>query len=279
YIWIFSTRKSPDRKNKVTLIDASSVRTQLRKNLGEKRYEISDENAKEILTYYSTNKNNDYVKVFDTTNFAYRQITIQRPLRLKFEITDSLIEQLKNHKEFLNDAPSKKKGEKGVIENRKWQELRETIYKILEGMRGKVLTSRTKFLDLIESNLKKENLNITKRTIKIIWQQLGERDERAEICLDEDGKIEADKNLKDYERVPWGTDIDDYFDKEVIPYTPDAWIDESVCDTKDGKVGIVGYEIPFTRYFYKYKEPRKIEEIELEIKKIEEEILSNLKNL
>lgn len=279
YIWIFSTKKNANRKNKVMLIDARTTHTQLRKNLGDKRYEISDENSKEVLAHYTENKNSDKVKIFNTTDFAYRQITIQRPLRLKFEINDEAMELLKNHKEFLNDVPSKKKGEKGDTENKAWQKLRDAIYEILENMRGPIIVSRAKFLAKFENELKKRNLQITKRTIKVIWQQIGERDEEAEICLDDNGKPEADNELKDYEHVPWGMDINEYFDKEVKPYAPDAWIDESVCDKKDRKVGIVGYEIPFARFFYKYEEPRKIEEIEKEIKVTESEVQKLFKKL
>ena len=279
YIWIFSTRKSADRKNKVMLVDARNIRTQLRKNLGEKRYEISDDNAEEILAHYVQSKDTDQVKIFKTTDFAYRQITIQRPLRLKFAISDETMARLKEHRDFLNDVPSKKKGEKGAAENKAWQELRAAIYEILEGMRGAVITSRTIFLQKLESGLTKRGHKITKKSLKTVWQQIGERDEEAEICLDEDGKTEADNELKDYERVPWGMDVKDYFAKEVKPYALDAWIDENVRDAKDGKVGIVGYEIPFTRFFYKHEEPRKIMEIEDEIKKTESEITRLLQEL
>lgn len=272
YIWIFSTKKSADRKGKVSLIDARNIHTQLRKNLGEKRYEISDENAKEVLAHYSHNKDSDKVKIFNTTDFAYRQITIQRPLRLKFDVSDESITRLKEHKDFLNDVPSKKTGAKGETENKAWQELRAAIYEILEGMRGKVLMSRAKFIEKLESELKKHDLKITKKTLKTVWQQIGERDEEAEICLDEDDNTEADNELKDFERVSWGMDINEYFKKEVQTYASDAWIDESVRDEKDGKVGIVGYEIPFTRFFYKYAEPRKVEEIEKEVKETEARI-------
>ncbi|MCX5632118.1 MAG: class I SAM-dependent DNA methyltransferase [Phycisphaerae bacterium] len=279
YIWIFSKRKPADRKNKVMLVDARNIRTQLRKNLGEKRYEISDENAKEILAHYSENKNTDQVKIFNTTDFAYRQITVQRPLRLRFEITDETMARLKEHKNFWNDVPSKKEGESGDVENKAWQELRAAIYEILEKMRGTVISSREKFLEKFESELKKRDCKITKKTLKTVWQQIGERDEKAEICLDEDGKPEADNELKDYERVPWSMDVNEYFKKEVKPYAPDAWIDESVRDAKDSKVGIVGYEIPFMRYFYKYEEPRKVEEIEKDIRATEAEVQKLLKEL
>ncbi len=279
YIWIFSTKKSADRKGKVALIDARTIRTQMRKNLGEKRYEITDENAQEVLAHYAKNKDSENVKIFNTADFAYRQITIQRPLRLRFDITDEAIARLKDHKDFLNDVPSKKSGERGDAENKAWQELRAAIYEILEGMRGKVLTSRAKFIEKLESELKKQELKITKKTLKTVWQQIGERDEGAEICLAADGSKEADNDLKDFERVPWGMDVNVYFKKEVEPYASDAWIDEDVRDEEDNEVGIVGYEIPFTRFFYKYEEPRKVEDIETDIKATETEVEKFLKDL
>lgn len=280
YIWVFSTQKPLERKNKVILIDGRDIHEQLDKNLGEKCYEMSDKNAREILALYTGKTNNDKVKIFKTTDFAYRQITVQRPLRLKFAITDETLVRLKEHKDFLNDVPSKKKGIKGDEENKAWQELRSAIYEILESMRDMTITSRSKFLEKIETKLKKLDLKITKRTIKIIWQQIGERDEEAEICLNEEGNSEADNELKDYERVSWGIDINEYFKKEVKPYAPDAWIDESICDKKDGQIGAIGYDIPFTYYFYKLRSVRptsiikkEIENISLNLPKLFEKIL------
>lgn len=279
YIWLLSNRKSGERKNKVLLIDARTTRTQLRKNLGEKRYAINEENAKDIISLYDERKEEVRAKIFPTTEFAYREITIQRPLRLKFEVTDESLESLKESKEFLNDTPSKKKGAKGDEENEVWQKLRTAIYEILDGMRGKILLSRAEFLSLLEGELKGRGLKATKRTLKTVVQEIGERNEDAEICLDDDDNPEPDKELKDFERVPWVCDIYDYFEKEVKPYASDAWIDEGVRDDKDNKVGIVGYEIPFTRYFYKYEEPRKVEEIEEDIKVAEADIQMMLKEL
>lgn len=279
YVWIFSNRKSKERRGKVQLVDARKIRTQLRRNLGAKRYEINEGSAKEILRLYSKFKKNERSKIFSTTEFAYREITIQRPLRLKFEITNESLARLKEHKDFMNDRPSKKSGEKGEAANKAWRKLRAMIYEILESMRGKRYMSRADFLKKLEMEVKKRDVKIPKKTLKTIWQEIGERDEKAEICYDEDGKLEPDKKLKGFERVPWDRDIQDYFEKEVKPYASDAWIDETVRDIKDGKIGIVGYEIPFTRYFYKYKAPRKIEDIETDIQKLEGEITKLAKEL
>ena len=105
------------------------------------------------------------------------------------------------------------------------------------------------------------------------------RDDSAAICIDKEGNPEPDSELRDFENVPYEMDIKEYFNKEVKPYVSDAWINESVRDHKDGKVGIVGYEIPFTRYFYKYEAPRSLEEIETDIEKVENELLTLLKQL
>ncbi len=279
YIWLLSNRKDVEKKGQVLLVDARTTRTQLRKNLGNKRYELSEENAQDVIGLYNERKESVRSKVFPTTEFAYREITIQRPLRLKFEVTDESMECLKLTKDFLNDTPSKKKGVKRDEENNAWQKLRAAIFEILKSQSGKVVMSRMKFVATLESELKKRDLKATKKILKTVVQEIGERSEDTEICLGDDGKPEADKELKDFERVPWGRDIKDYFKKEVKPYAPDAWIDESVRDEKDGQVGIVGYEIPFTRFFYKYEEPRKVEEIEAEIKVAEEDIQKMLKDL
>ena len=109
--------------------------------------------------------------------------------------------------------------------------------------------------------------------MKAILASLSEKDETADICYDADGKPESDTSLRDYESVPLKQNIYDYFDREVLPHVPDAWINEDVRDDKDGQVGKVGYEINFNRYFYKYEPPRPLEEIDADIKRLEAEII------
>ena len=132
--------------------------------------------------------------------------------------------------------------------------------------------SRDAFLTALEGPFKEKSIKVPAKYIKIIWQEIGKHDDEAEICKDKEGKPEADNDLKDIERVPLKEDINEYFEREVEPYVSDAWIDESVIDEKDGKIGEVGYEIPFARYFYKYIPPREPEEIQGEIKELEGEI-------
>lgn len=107
---------------------------------------------------------------------------------------------------------------------------------------------------------------------KAVLSTLSERDDTTEICRDKDGNPEADTELRDYEKVPLGEDIEKFFTREVAPHVPDAWINTSVCDHKDGQVGKVGYEINFNRYFYRYEPPRPLQEIEADIRTVEQEI-------
>ena len=114
---------------------------------------------------------------------------------------------------------------------------------------------------------------------KAIWTALSERDENAKVCTNAKGVPEPDTEMRDTERVPYNENIDDYFEREVVPHVPDAWIDVKKTDKKDGEVGIVGYEINFNRYFYKYEPPRPLEEIEAEIRTLTNDIQKAMKDL
>lgn len=256
YIWILSNRKSTERVDRIQLIDARGIKHQLKKNLGNKRYEITEEDMLEIISLYENFSENERSKIFSTDELGYREITIQQPLRLSFIINEEVLARLKTNLNLSVD-----------------------IIDIITSLKGKTFDSKSVFLKLIEEIAKKGNVKITKKVIDIIINEIGTRDVNAQICLDKNGKPEADKDLKDYERVPLRQDIQDYFKKEVLPYAKDAWIDETVVDYKDGRVGIVGYEIPFARFFYKYEEPRMINLIEKDIKKSEEEIFKLLQLL
>ena len=108
---------------------------------------------------------------------------------------------------------------------------------------------------------------------------MSEQDDTADVITDSKSNPEADSSLRDTENVPLGQDVTEYFEREVTPYIPNAWINTKVTDHKDGEVGKVGYEIPFTRYFYEYKPPRDLHEIESDIKKTEVELAKLLKEL
>lgn len=279
YVWFLSNRKEKKRQNKVQLIDARIFFEKMRKSLGNKRHVISDENRAKILELYNSFAENEYCKIFNTTDFAFRQIIIERPLKLNFQASVERLALLKETEKMKHDTPSKKKGAVGEKENQEWQNLRAEIYKVLESVGDKLYKNRETFLELLESKFKQAKIKAPAPILKTIWQELSERDETAEVCMESDGKPEPDSELRDSENVPWGTDVYKYFDKEVKPYAPDAWINETVRDHKDNEIGKVGYEIPLTRYFHKYVPPRDLGEIESEIEGVENELLEMLKKL
>jgi len=148
---------------------------------------------------------------------------------------------------------------------------------VLAGMdHDKIYMSRDEFLKDLESSLKRAKVSIKAPVRKAILAVMSEQDENGEICRDNKGNIEADTQLRDYENVPLDEDIHEYFEREVQPYVPDAWINESVTDEKDGEIGKVGYTINFNQYFYEYQPPRPLQEIEADINKLENEILQIL---
>jgi type I restriction enzyme M protein len=108
---------------------------------------------------------------------------------------------------------------------------------------------------------------------------MGERDYDAVVCVDKNGDPEPDSDLRDHELVPLGEDWREYVKREVLPFVPDAWVDETYTDDSDGEIGRVGYEINFNRYFYKYVPPRPLDEIDSELKALESEIASLLKEV
>jgi hypothetical protein len=137
---------------------------------------------------------------------------------------------------------------------------------------------REKFLAALDSATKSAGIKLSAPLRKAALSALSERDEAAEICRDDEGNPEPDPDLRDTENVPLGESVQAFFDREVKPHVPDAWINRAILDHKDGRVGKVGYEINFNRYFYKYQPPRPLEEIESDIKTIEKDILAMLRD-
>ena len=160
------------------------------------------------------------------------------------------------------------------------KELQVAIITTLKFMDDTLYKNREVFLKVFDTAFKTANLKLSAGIKKAVLTGLSERDEEADICIkNKKGDPEYDSELRDTENVPYGEDVYEYFEKEVLPYAPDAWIDENKVDHKDGKVGKVGYEIPVTRYFYKYEPPRPLEEIETDIEAVENELLTLLKKL
>lgn len=269
YIWIVTNRKRQERRGKVQLINAADLFQKMRRSLGNKRNELSDAHIAEITRIYGEFKECEKSKIFDNDDFGYRQITVERPLRLSFQVTPERIERLKEQTAFQNLAKSKKKGKEGQREIEAGEALQAKIVEVLQAMDKIVIDSRhSEFESRLIAATQATGIKLPVPLRKAILSAMSERDETAEICLDADGNREPDSELRDYENVPLKEDVHSYFEREVKPHVPDAWIDES--KTK------IGYEIPFNRHFYKYVPPRPLQEIQAEIKQVEQEILKAL---
>lgn len=269
YVWLLTNRKQKDRRGKVQLIDASGERfwKSMRKSLGSKRREIPESAADEITRIYAEMLNGDsewseFSKIFDTTDFGYREIRVERPLKLAFEITPERVEALRATKAFIKLDEDDQDG---------------ILAALLDYLpEGKRWMSRGEFAKALDKALKQSGTRIGAPVKKAILSAMSERDEDAELCTDKDGNPEPDSDLRDHELVPLGEDWREYMKREVLPFVPDAWVDLSYTDDTDKKVGRVGYEINFNRHFYKYAPPRPLEEIDAELKALEMEIASLL---
>jgi type I restriction enzyme M protein len=303
YIWALNNRKPEKRKGKVQLINATDTWTPMRKSLGNKRREITSVQIEQIYQLSERFEESEQSKIFDSTDFGYRKVTIERPLRLDFQTSPERIARLKGHTAFAGLAQSKKKDpqerKKDEAEGRKRQ---EQILTMLAQMPQEIYTSRSEFEKALEQagaltpalshpgrgsltplpggeRLGEGRLKLEAPLRKAILTALAERNETAEICFDKNGCPEPDPDLRDTENVPLTEDIGEYFEREVKPHVPDAWVNTSLIDQKDGNVGRVGYEINFNRYFYEYQPPRALEEIQAEIKTLQAEIASMLGEL
>ncbi|PIU56588.1 MAG: hypothetical protein COS89_05820 [Deltaproteobacteria bacterium CG07_land_8_20_14_0_80_38_7] len=282
YIWIVTNRKTPERKGKVQLINAVSFFEKMRKSLGNKRNYITEKQIEEITRIYGEFKDGEFSKIFDNKHFGFRKITVERPLKLKFQITPEGLATFQESSAFTNLANSKKKkGTKaydeeivsGAVEQKSILE----ILKTLES--EQVWNDRESFIDEIQKQAKTKGLKLKAPVLKALVNTFGSHDDNASVCLDKDGKLEPDTSLRDTESVPLSEKIEDYFQREVKPYVPDAWINDSVRDKKDEGIGIVGFEIPFNRHFYKYVPPRPLEEIEADIAGLEKDIVKMLREV
>jgi len=300
YIWVLTNRKEQPRKSRVQLIDARPFWVQMEKSLGNKRHRIGDPSEKEKdpdhigdltrifgefkdgetrtfteedpITHQPVERQRIVSKIFDNEDFGYHKITVERPLRLNFQASAERIACLDEESGFKNLATSAKKDQatrQREIDAGKIRQ--EEIRTFLRTLGDTLYKDRESFIAHLRKAAKLADIRLSGPELKAVLGALGERDETAEICRDAKGQPEADSDLRDSETVPLKEKIEAYFEREVRPHVPDAWIDH-------GKTK-VGYEIPLNRHFYRYEPPRPLETIEAEIKRLESEILAMLKEV
>jgi type I restriction enzyme M protein len=246
YVWVVTNRKRKLRKGKVQLINAVSFFQKMRKSLGDKRNEISQEQIEEITRLYGNFRAGPHCQIFNNEDFGYWRVTVERPLRLNFAATPDRLERVKD------------------------EELRAKLVVALAGLTD-IVKNRDTFTTKLKSALKLASITLKPTEMRAVIAALGERDATADPCKDPKGNPEPDPDLRDFENVPLTDDITAYFEREVKPHVPDAWI-----DTEKTKKG---YEIPFTRQFYEYAPLRPLEEIRAEIEGLEADIQKMLKGV
>jgi type I restriction enzyme M protein len=267
YFWVLTNRKHPARQGKVQLVDAREFWEKMRKSLGNKRKQISEAQIEEITRLYADLTEGEQVKILPNEALGYQRVTVERPLRLRWEATPEGIARLTATKQWGRLAP---------------QEQRDLITR-LEMLAG--------FATFARENMAERLGTVPKSVQKQVWDALGVKDPDAPVVTNRKGEPEPDPDLRDYENVPlspipvsweadpaerlasieYGSVVEDYVDAEVRPYVEDAWVDH-------GKTRI-GYEIPLTRYFYKYVPPRPLAEIDAEIEALEGEIQEMLREV
>ncbi|MCG3757113.1 class I SAM-dependent DNA methyltransferase [Amycolatopsis sp. Poz14] len=264
YFWILSNRKAKQLRGKVILLDARDQWEKMRKSLGDKRKRISDAQIKRITELYvdavavaadPAHPDHAKVKVFSTRDFGYHRITVERPLKLRFEITDDTLAALGTTKSLA-----------------KWDG-RDALLEALRGLAGTVWWTKREAANTLHKTVADAGAlwPSTAALQKPFWGAISVPDPEGEVQKTKDGAVLPDPDLRDYENIPLDEDIDAYFIREVIPHVPDAWIDHD--KTK------VGYEIPFTRHFYVYTPPRPLAEIDAELRDLEAQIQGLLREV
>src|SRR5215467_10507412 len=256
YFWILSNRKAEALREKVILLDARDQWEKMRKSLKNKRKLISGDQIKHITELYSNavavaadeeHPDHAKVKIFGTRDFGYHRITVERPLKLRFEITEDTLAALETSKPLA-----------------RWDD-RDAFVESVRGLLGSVWWTRKEASAALRAAARSAGVLWPSQAalLKGLWSAVSVSDPEGEVQM-KDGDPLPDPDLRDYENVPLGEDINAYFAREVIPHVPDAWIDHT--KTK------VGYEIPFTRHFYVYTPPRPLAEIDAELRDLEAQI-------
>lgn len=235
YIWVLSNKKEARRKGKIQLIDATQMKSPLRKNMGNKNCEFTPDIRKEIVRIFLDMEESDVSKVFDNSEFGYWNVTVNRPLRLR----------------VFPEREIPEKDEKGKVLFKKHMELLDVRDAVQEA-------AKTAPFDDWDAFAKATKLKKTQ--LKKIRPYITETDTEAKEVAGE-----ADPELRDTENIPFQYEggIHTFIEKEVLPYAPDAYVDED--KTK------IGYEISFTKYFYKPVKLRDMKDILASLAELEKE--------
>ncbi|MDQ3648535.1 MAG: type I restriction-modification system subunit M [Actinomycetota bacterium] len=248
YVWVLTNRKAPERQGLVQLIDARELWVRMRKSLGEKRREISDEQVEEITTLHGTLVDGERVKVRPNDFFAYRRVTVDRPLRGRWVIDKETWAEVE-----AEGGPLAKTSE----------ESRPEVAGGLRAMPAATFDDEEAARAALRMALLPVLGKVGAPVIKALAAACFVRDEDTEPFTDKKGRLIPDPTQRETETIPWTDDVGEYMEREVLPWASDAYVDDLE--------GRKGYEIPLTRLFHKPVELRPSEEIKAEIRELEQE--------
>ncbi len=289
YVWIISKNKRKERVGKVQLIDAASICHKLRKPLGNKKNEITPEDRVRITKLYTDFADNEFCKIYDNEDFLYREYAVYQPLQRSYAITEARIETMlqKGALSALYDeakvAELENQGvaitDKDQIKLNKFYENKPIYEAIITTLKKNVSDKKYLSIEAFMPVISDVLSGYDAKLVKKIAEALGEMDKTAEIVRDKKGKIVLDKESKDTEIVAFKEDIADYMAREVLPHVPDAVAVYEEDLTSKKPVVKVGAEIPFTRYFYKYQQPKPSEELKNMFMELEHSVSERIANL
>ncbi len=295
YVWIISKNKRLERKGKIQLIDATQICHKLRKPLGNKKNEFSPEDRAEITRLYADFKENEICKIYDNTEFIYKEYAVMQPLQRSYGFTEERIQNMLQSgalKSLWDDAKVAELEEKGTTANAKEQKALADFYEtkpvydaVLEKLNSAITEQKWLNPESFEPVLTKllADTGVDSKLLGKIADGLSVMDKEADIQRETKGKnkgeIIYDKDTKDTEIVRFDESIEDYMAREVLPHVPDAkWFWEENLDAKKPVIK-VGAEIPFTRYFYKYQQPEASEVLAARFSELEGRVDERIRKL
>lgn len=290
YIFILSRNKRPARKGKVQLINAVDMWKPLRKSLGKKRREIDKDSMKKITQLYSDFEENKYCKIFPKEEFMYKEYAVYQPLQRRAVIDDESIERLRTSSYFTSNSsifnesdfeqlkemnPRSAKDEKKYQKYLAGQQFVADVIEILKANRSDHV-----YMDYSEFEKHLKNIlsgvkGISKSRLTGIAMIMAVMDKTAVVQKDRNGEIIKDTTTKDTEIIKLTQDPEEYFKKEVYPHVPDAiWAYEYDPEKKESSTNKekLGAELPFTRFFYEYKEPEKADDLLAQFMELEKSL-------
>ncbi len=248
YIWVVTNKKAPERAGYVQLIDARDLCAKMAKSLGNKRNYFAPAHIAEIVKLHESFASTERSKIVTNDHLGYRQVTVERPLKVVYRLDDAAISLLAADKALAKlDAT-----DQGSITTAAHEHV---------GWASRDATEAESLIAKLLAGLKKPSAPVKKAVTAAITTRAPD----GETVYDKFGPV-ADTQLRDTENIPLDESVEQYLEREVFPFAPEAWVDEE----KER----VGYEIPFSRLFYRYVPPRPLAEIDAEIKASQRRILA-----